>query len=467
MRYRVAACIIVAGLCLALMVLPRLEEEVQARLPLLSAYYISRQLKAEISSLNNRTEAGPPSYSSLISQYENVAQHPDFVALTELSAAAVNCSALETPLVRLILWRKVLPHDLMTANPVAELNSDLNELRAKERNLEAARSRLIERHVIECLKQRPAHPVEDFSIRGSLPSAMVEEGFYFCGEKIPLERPDVRQRIEYQLNYLLGDFRETTGMWLRRKDRYAGVIEAVLRTEGVPAEFHLLPALESGYKGAAVSPALATGWWQFVRPTATGMRGPDKKLDWTLQIKGNVDQRKDIVLSTRSAARYLTWMRSKLDANGDEGSWLTAAAAYNAGFDEVRHRMSAYGTPCFWDMKLPLETENYVPRWIALSIIDAHRQLYQVEGTTVSPLTFDTLEDVRLAKDVPLTLIATLTDSSVRFIRELNGALGRGESKFRAAGAGGDPGVTIHVPAGTRDMQLGEFKSRGYIKDPE
>ena len=210
-------------------------------------------------------------------------------------------------------------------------------------------------------------------------------GLTFCGEEIPLDRPDVRQRIEYQLEYLLGDFRETTELWLRRRDRYAWVIEEVLRKEGVPEEFRLLPALESGYNRGVVSPALATGWWQFVRPTAIRSPISDKDLDWSLRIDGRVDQRKDLALSTRSATRYLKWMRSKLGSAGMPGSWLITAAAYNAGFDEVQHRCNAYGTVSYWDLKLPFETENYVPRWIAFSIIDLHRTLYGAEEELSGP----------------------------------------------------------------------------------
>lgn len=465
MRFLVAACIVLPILYIAAVVYPRLEGEVQTRVPLLSAYYLSRQFDARVRSVTAQDRADPASYASIVAEYEPTTRHPEFVGLSDLSASTKDRSATERLVLRFILWRNALPDDLMTANPVAELIRGLENLREQERGLEITRSQLIERHVIECLKQRPAYPIEDVAVRRGLPSTLLQKGFVFCGEKIPLDRPDVRRRIEYQLEYLLGDFRETTGLWLRRKDRYAGVIEDVLRKEGVPAEFHLLPALESGYKRAVVSPSLATGWWQFVRPTAIRSLSAEKALNWTLQIDGRVDQRKDLALSTRSAARYLKWMRSKLVFGGEQGSWLTTAAAYNAGFDEARHRIAAYGTPCYWDMKLPLETEHYVPRWIALSIIDAHRLLYEVEGTAVTPLTFDTLEDLRLSKDVPLALIATLTQASVRLIRELNGSLNHGESKFRAAGDGSERGCTIHVPSGTRDMVLSQLKSKGYVKD--
>jgi membrane-bound lytic murein transglycosylase D len=466
MRILAASCLLLTILYFALDVYPRLDANVQARMPLLSAYYLSRQLEAEIRSAEATDGPVPPSYASIIAQYDRVLQHREFVDLRDLSASIQDNLWTERPLLKFILWRRALPYELTTADPVAEIDRKLDKLREKERGLEIARSQFVEHHRIECLKQRPVFPLEGATSGRGLPPALVQNGFVFCGESVPVNRPDVRRRIEHQLDYLLNDLRETTGLWLRRKDRYAPVIEEVLLREGMPTEFHLLPALESGYSRAIVSPSMATGWWQFVRPTAIQSLSAEKELDWTLQIDGQIDQRKDLVLSTRSAARYLKWIRSRLGGAGEQGGWLTTAAAYNAGFDEVRHRIAVYGTTCYWDMKLPSETENYIPRWLAFSIIDSHRSQYQMEGTSATPLTFDSLEEVRLAKDVPLTLIATLTHSSVRFIRELNGALNHDQMTFRVPPKQRSDGAcTIHVPRGTKDVVLEELKSRGYLKE--
>jgi len=464
MRILLASCCLLTTVFVAVVTYTRLEGEVDARLPLLSAYYLSRQFEAEARYVRGQARDIPPPYASIVKQYESTTEHPELLELRNLSEVQEDRSLVDRLLLRIVLWRRGLPYDLMTANPVAELSQRLDDVRRQESHAAAERSSLIDRHLIECLKQRPALPVAAASARPGLPPSLVRTGLTFCGEEIPLDRPDVRQRIEYQLEYLLGDFRETTELWLRRRDRYAWVIEEVLRKEGVPEEFRLLPALESGYNRGVVSPALATGWWQFVRPTAIRSPISDKDLDWSLRIDGRVDQRKDLALSTRSAARYLKWMRSKLGSAGMPGSWLITAAAYNAGFDEVQHRCNAYGTVSYWDLKLPFETENYVPRWIAFSIIDLHRTLYGAEGTSVAPLTFDTVEDLRLTKDVPLALIATLTHASVRFIRELNGGLNQGESVFKAPAVGAERLCPIHVPSGTRELVLEHLKERGYIE---
>jgi membrane-bound lytic murein transglycosylase D len=287
----------------------------------------------------------------------------------------------------------------------------------------------------------------------------------FCGEKVPVERTDVRRRIEYQIAYLLTDFRDSTGIWLKRRDRYGEAIKRILEREGVPWEFALLPALESGYSRTVVSPSMARGWWQFVRPTAVRSSAKEPELDWALQVDGWRDERRDLAISTRSAARYLKWLRTKLGASDNHSSWLTAAAAYNAGFSETKFRIAAYHTPWYWDMKLPLETENYVPRWIAFSIIDANRRFYGLGVPPIAPIHFDTIEGIQLSRDLPLTFLATVTQSSVRFIREINGGLAQNETAFRAGRNKRDFTHTIHVPKGWKVRVIKALKSQQYLKN--
>jgi len=302
--------------------------------------------------------------------------------------------------------------------------------------------------------------------RKGIPPSVANEGLIFCGEQISLERADVLQRIEYQIEYLLTDFLDTTKIWLKRKDRYGLAIQNVLAEEGLPDEFVLIPALESGYCSSAVSPAKASGWWQFVRPTATNAKSSTKKTEWTLVVNELKDERQDLITSTRAAARYLKYMRSRLGLNNSEqGNWLTAAAAYNAGLSETVRRIAAYDTSSYWDMKLPLETEEYIPRWIALFLIDRNREYYGLQVRQVSALRFETLEKVRLEKDLPLKVLASLTALSVRELRGLNGAIRNGESSFRAKIGGSRLVHTIHVPAGCKKSVMKDLRSLAYLKD--
>ncbi len=111
-------------------------------------------------------------------------------------------------------------------------------------------------------------------------------------------------------------------------------------------------------------------------------------------------------------------------------------------------------------MKLPAETEDYIPRWIALSLVDGNRRFYGIELPPVSPICFDTLEGVQLARDLPLSQLAVLTESSVRFIREINAAVERRETCFRAARNNTPLTHTLHVPKGWKEQTIKMLKSR-------
>jgi membrane-bound lytic murein transglycosylase D len=260
------------------------------------------------------------------------------------------------------------------------------------------------------------------------------------------------------------DLRQTTKLWLQRRDRYGQAVAGILKTEGIPVEFSLLPALESGYSASATSPSQARGWWQFVRATAVKSLAQDPNLDWTLRVNESKDERCDLILSTRAAARYLTWMRSRLSDSSGPVSWLTVAAAYNAGLNELQYRTAVYKTNSYWDAKLPLETENYVPRWIALWIIDAHRDYYGMESAFITALEFDTLQEIRLSRDLPLSVVAVASNAPLRFIRELNGGVQKGETAFRASLQKDGTAHTIHVPKGCKESVLKTLRERAFLE---
>jgi membrane-bound lytic murein transglycosylase D len=458
--------LVLPACCFVMLSYPVLNREIKNKLPVLSVYYISSQLSSEIAAARSREPREIPiNYGRIIQDYRGVLTRKEFRALKPVSSRVMATSPAETLIAKAILFREGLPSDFLQKDPVKDLVDQLNSLGDSERRNAAERERILIRHALDCLRYYPPDPGAMAAVKRGLPPEVLEKGLFFCGEKVPLERMDVRRRIQYQITYLLADFRDTTGIWLKRKDRYGEATKRILEKEGVPGEFALLPALESGYNHNVVSPSMARGWWQFVRPTAVRSLSRDRDLDWSLQVDSWKDERRDLALSTRSAARYLKWMRTKLGDGSGPGSWLTAAAAYNAGFSEVKYRTGAYGTTSYWDMKLPAETEDYIPRWIALFIVDGNRRLYGIELPPVNPICFDTLEGVQLARDLPLSQLAVLTESSVRFIREINAAVERRETCFRAVRNNTPVTHTLHVPKGWREQTLQMLKSNMYLRN--
>jgi membrane-bound lytic murein transglycosylase D len=457
-------CLVLPLVLFLLLAAPVIEAEVDRRLPLVPAYDLSRQLAAEVAATESRVDGLPPNYGLILEQYGSLENDMRLKRLAPISAALPKNHFSERLLASFILWNKGLPADFLSSDPVREIGRAIGVARSKEKRSAAMRESILARHRLDCLRIKPREVVATPPARYVLPPDVMPDGLVFCGERIPLERDDVRRRIEDQIDYLLTDLRESTGIWLKRRDRYGEAIKNILESEGLPGEFALLPALESGYDATAVSQSQARGWWQFVKTTAKGSLAKDPSLDWTLRVDQWNDDRCDLDLSTRAAARYLKWMRSRIFGSVDRGSWLTTAAAYNAGLAEIQYRIGAFKTGTYWDMKLPLETEDYVPRWIAFAVIDSHRKHYGMEPPGTAVLGFDTLRGVRLARDLPLAFIAAATKSSLRFLKELNGGLQSRRLLYRAAADNKGRGYTIHIPRGSKDAVLKALRRGSYLE---
>lgn len=307
--------------------------------------------------------------------------------------------------------------------------------------------------------------------RYGFPSHVEKSGLIFATHEIPIHRPDVRYRILKELNYLLQDRRSRVILWLTRADSLKPVIAPILRKYNVPAEFIYLAAIESSYNGRALSSAGAYGYWQFIKSTA--MCGPSgcDEYDWKMSITNWKDDRGDLVLSTHSAAKYLAWMnrvkKVSLDEKTDkEGfrDWLLTAASYNAGPGRVTQRLSSFRANSYWDAPLPIETERYVPRWIAVGLIHKYREFYGVQIPPSKGIAFDTLQKVRLEKDLSFTAMAKLLNSTPRDIWALNTQVSPEKAVFPARFGRTALTHTIHVPKGTSHKFAAQLAAHGYTK---
>jgi membrane-bound lytic murein transglycosylase D len=442
---------------------PVIRVQVELRVALLPVYYLSRQLSAEVKAAEASADDLPPRYGSILADYEGLLKNRQVLEVARLSAEKSEMTLAQRWLARYMLHRRGLPSDLLVADPVCSLQTALEETRGKERESAAMRDDLVAKQTLGSIRHQPPRTTLSVTRRG-LPPDVTKNGFSVCGEKIPLDQAAVSNRITYQIEHLLTDLRDSTGIWLKRRQRYGNIVTAILDEESVPRDFALVAALESGYDAMSVSPAGARGWWQFTKATAVQSMALTPGEDWTLEVSKFRDDRCDLVLSTRSAARYLKWMREHLGRSGKKASWLLVASAYNAGFAKTRDRVAAYGGLSFWDTKLPPETEVYVPRWIALCIIDSHQAFYDLKVPDVPPLEIETLDGLKPQADIPLALIAAVTESSEQMTRKLNPALDRSEKFFRAGNSGQDMTHTIHVPKGYREAVLRVLEENGYLR---
>jgi hypothetical protein len=158
-----------------------------------------------------------------------------------------------------------------------------------------------------------------------------------------------------------------------RAKPYLYHIVSELGANHLPAELALLPIVESAYQPTAQSPKSAAGLWQFI---------PSTGLDFDLTQSDRYDARLDITASTQAAIRYLSYLKRHF--NGD---WLLALAAYNCGVGRVDDAIAsnrANGLPTdYWSLRLPEETQEYVPRFLALANIFASPTNYGLKLPTI------------------------------------------------------------------------------------
>jgi len=200
----------------------------------------------------------------------------------------------------------------------------------------------------------------------------------------------------------------------QRSGRYQEMIRRILKEEGVPQDLMYLAQAESGFHPLAVSRVGARGMWQFMHYTAPG---------YGLKNSWWVDDRQDPEKATRAAAKYLK------DLFNQFGDWYLAMAAYNSGAGNVQRAVQRTGYADFWELYkrnvLPLETKNYVPIIVAMTIIAKNPAQYGLTPDEVDPplaadkVKVDYAVDLRLvaeAVDAPLDQLADLNPSPLRLV---------------------------------------------------
>lgn len=259
---------------------------------------------------------------------------------------------------------------------------------------------------------------------------------YSTLETVPVE---INPMVEKWIAYFQGKGRPHMERYLSRSSRYMQLMKKILRQNGLPEDMIYIALIESGFASKITSRAAAVGYWQFIR--GTGKR-------YGLEINSFVDERRDPVLSTQAAAEYFKGLYSVF------GNWYLAMASYNVGENRVKKEVMKSMSRDFWELarkrRLPSETINYVPKFIAAKMIATDPAKYGfVDIDYLPPLEF---ESIKVDKPVNLRLFAEAMNLEYDEVKQLNPKY-RGEIATLKGGI-----LELKIPVGAQATALSAVK---------
>jgi membrane-bound lytic murein transglycosylase D len=247
----------------------------------------------------------------------------------------------------------------------------------------------------------------------------------------------VEQSIAY---FMQGNGRTYMTKWLGRSGKFFPMMRRIFKEEGTPEELIYLSMVESGLNTTVVSRAQAVGLWQFIQGTGAAY---GLKVNWWL------DHRRDPEKATRAAAKHLK------DLYRAMGDWHLALSCYNCSMTRIKRCMAETDDSTYWGIRpcLPKETQNYVPLYIAATIIAMDPARYGfTEINYDKPLEFDT---VRVFEAVDINAIGMAAGVSGLEIKNLNPELLQPSTPPKEMIA--ESGYVVRVPVGQRDKFYAEF----------
>ncbi len=249
---------------------------------------------------------------------------------------------------------------------------------------------------------------------------------------------DANAKVAASIHFFQTRGRETFAIWTRRSGRFRDLITDELRRQELPLDLLYIAMIESGFNPRAYSSARAVGLWQFMK--STGKLEGLEQTHW-------IDERRDPVKSTRAAANHLKGLYREF------GDWRLALAAYNSGRGRVRRAIDRAGTRDFWQLKLPRETKNYVPLFMAAAIISKDPELFGFNTIRLAPpFSYDEAE---LPSDWPyvdLRAAARTIGVKEKVLRDLNPEL-----RQSITPPGLEKAYRLRLPPGTRSTFLDRY----------
>ena len=173
------------------------------------------------------------------------------------------------------------------------------------------------------------------------------------------------------LSYMNGHLKDLDKFEEYLNDSYYFIFFVIneLEKNNLPIELAIIPYIESNYDPFSISPSGAVGMWQFM--PRTGRLYNLNRSWWN-------EDRHDPFKSTEAAVGYLKYLYERFD----EDVYITIAA-YNAGPSLIDRRINQNRRKGddvdFWSLNVPAQTENYVPKYIALRELIINSDSYGIK----------------------------------------------------------------------------------------
>ncbi|MGN5955020.1 LysM peptidoglycan-binding domain-containing protein [Sphingobacterium lactis] len=229
---------------------------------------------------------------------------------------------------------------------------------------------------------------------------------------VPLE---YNGRVKAYLDkYISRNYKPYMEKLLGLGDYYFPIYEQIFAEQGIPEEVKYLSVVESSLNPHTLSTSGALGPWQFIYGTA--------KL-YHLSMDGTYDERKDVYSSTYAVTTYLK------EAYDEFNDWLLALASYNCGRGCVRRAIQRSGmnNPTYWELSpfLPKETQNYIPKFVAMTYVLNHAELYGLNAQS-NNLQMES-KVMMLDRSISLDNLAKNLGISMDVLKEFNPAFKRSQ----------------------------------------
>lgn len=256
----------------------------------------------------------------------------------------------------------------------------------------------------------------------------LDENLYrYHVSKLQFEIPmDYNELVKKQIDFFGTRWQDKLKIMVTKSQYIFPIYEEILSEYNMPLEIKYLSIIESGLNPYARSHSGAVGAWQFM--PATGK-------EYDLTINSSVDERRSLEKSTRAACSYLKRMYAVY------GDWLVALASYNCGPGNVRKAIRLSGSTNFWGIYpyLPRETQNYVPKFIAMAYIMNYHSEYCIIPVPYDATSFLT-QKVYCEEGLNFKIIADKLEMSTEELLRFNPEL-----KVTAIPYNGN-GYLLHVP---------------------